>query len=78
MQQNKGEDCNAQRFNTISFQNRGIKFVGKRRGYLWIFSVLITLRGHDVQKAVSKPYKERLRDVTQVAENPSQVQMVEH
>lgn len=30
------------------------------------------------QKAVSKPYKERLRDVTQVAENPSQVQMVEH
>ena len=36
------------------------------------------LRRHDVQKAASKPYKERLRDVTQLAENPSQVQMVEH
>ena len=48
------------------------KFAGKRRWCLWIS---LHLRGHwCIQKAASKPNKERLRDVTQLAENPSQVQ----
>lgn len=55
----------------VSFQNR----VSLRASVVDIFG---SFSYHLREKAVSKPNKERLRDVTQVAENPSQVQMVEH